>query len=110
MGIVNEIFDIMNNICLGPYYFDTAILLRNSYLVNAMLENRLSWDGLTKAEIIEISSVDSSLLCSFLQVPRTIPLEALFLVLQIDDINTIITKRRLLYFIEIMKKGKIDML
>ena len=63
MGIVNEILDIMNNICLGPYYFDTAILLRNSYLVNAMLANLQSWDGLAKAEIIEISSVDSSLLC-----------------------------------------------
>ena len=97
MGIVNEILDIMNNICLGPYYFNTAILLRNSYLVNAMLANCQSWYGLTKAEIKELSTVDSFLLCSFFQVPRTIPLEALFLELQIDDIKTIIKKRRLLY-------------
>ena len=49
MGIVSEILEILENIHLGPYYFEIAMILRNSCQINRMLFSAEALYNLSKA-------------------------------------------------------------
>ena len=110
MGIVSEIMDILENISLGPYYFHVAILLRNSLLVNGMLYNTDVWYNLSSRDIKELSDVDKHFLGRILRTPNSTPHESLYLELGIDEFDVILSKRRLLYFHDVITRRKKDML
>ena len=70
MGIVSEILEILENIHLGPYYFEIAMLFRNSCLINGMLFSADALYNLSKAQIEELSMVDRYFLRKVLKSPR----------------------------------------
>ena len=43
MGILNDIFNILDQVSFGQYHFKIALLLRESLLVNAVLYNSSVW-------------------------------------------------------------------
>ena len=81
---------------LGEFYFETAILLRESILINGMLTNSEIWYSLKKEEIKELENVDMTLLKKIFKVPFSTPSEAYFLELGILSLETIIKKRRII--------------
>ena len=109
-GLVNDIMDILDNMSLGTYYFHVAHLLRSSLLINGMLYNVDVTYNLSDSDVKELSKVDKSLLCKVMKVPNSTPTEALYLELGIEDFNAIISKRRLTYFHDVIKRPKKDML
>ena len=50
-GIVNRIMTLLDGIPFGKYYFEVAIILRNSLLVSSMLCNSEAWYNVTNAEL-----------------------------------------------------------
>ena len=110
MKIVSDIMEILETLSLGHHYFQTALLLRNSLLVNGMLTGVDAWSNLTAAEVKELSKVDRMLLGKILGSPRSSPEESYFLELGIEDFSTIISKRRVMYFHDIITRCKKDML
>ena len=104
-GIVSEIMDILENISLGPYYINVALLLRNSLLVNGMLFNTDVWYNLSSKDIKELSNVDRHLLCRILKTPTSTPQESLYLELGIEEFDVILSKRRLLYFHDVITRS-----
>lgn len=45
---INHICNMLNDLCLGDYYFEAAGVLRNSLLLSTLLSNSESWYNLTK--------------------------------------------------------------
>ena len=50
-GKITEIMTILETTPLGPHYFKTALLLRESLFLNSILTNADIWVGLTNEEI-----------------------------------------------------------
>ena len=94
-GIITQIMSILEDVCFGKYFFQVAIILRNSLLISSLLTNAEGWYNLTKSEIEELESVDERLLRKVLESPVSTPKEMLYLELGVLPIGFIIRMRRL---------------
>ena len=74
-GAVKQILSILDEICVGPFFFEIAMVLRNSLLVSSLLTNSEAWYGLTKQEIDTLESADLLLLRRIFEVPFSCPKE-----------------------------------
>ena len=98
VGIIGEIFVILDSISFGTHYFKFALLLRETLLLSAILYNCSVWYNVTKKEIQELSNVDSIFFSRLFSVPSKSPGESYFLETGVLEINTIIKSRRIVYF------------
>ena len=95
IGIVKNILDMLEGIPFGKFYYEVAVILRNSLLVSSILFNSEAWYNLTQAELNLIETVDIDFLRGVLKAPRSTPKEMFFLELGILPLREIIRKRRL---------------
>ena len=103
-GILKQVKNILEDMCLGPFYLEVALVLRNSLFLNGFLTNLESSYGLTDAEIEQLEKVDEQLLRAILECPCSVPKEMLYLELGVTPIRYIIMCRRLLFYQEILKQ------
>ena len=62
LGIVSQIVSILDTICLGGFYFESALRLRDSILVNGVLYNSEVWYDVKETEIRVLEQIDEALL------------------------------------------------
>ena len=94
-GAVQQIMQLLEDLCLGKYYFEAACLLRNSLLLSSLLSNSESWYDLTTNEIQKLESVDEQLLRKIFSAPFSTPKELLYLESGCIPIRFILKSRRL---------------
>ena len=58
---INQIMEILENICFGPYYFEVALVLRNSLFLSSFLFNSEAWYNVTSNDIDDLEKVDEIL-------------------------------------------------
>ena len=104
IGIVKKVRDILDNMCLGPYFFEVGVVLRNSLFLNGILTNLEASYGLTDAEIKELEQMDESLMRLILECPMSVPKEMLYLEVGITPIRFILMSRRLMFYQYILKQ------
>ena len=92
---VNVIMSKLEQLTLGPYYFQTAVIFRNSLLLSTMLTNVESWFGLTVKEVETLEKVDEQLLRRIMSAHSKTAIPALYLELGCVPIRFIIMKRRI---------------
>ena len=109
-GINSRILSILDGIPFGQYYFEVALILRNSLLVSSMLCNSESWYNITKAEMSLLESIDLQFLRSILKVPKSTPKEMLYLELGCLPFQYLIKKRRILFLHYLLNEKKNSML
>ena len=97
VGIISEITSTVDTIILGEHTFSTAVLMRDSRLVNGILTNCDVWYGVSKEDVNNLESLDRNLLRQILNSPISTPKESLYLELGLVDIETIIKSRRINY-------------
>jgi hypothetical protein len=51
-------FNLLENICFGPHFFELAMLLRESMLTNGTLINAEIWYNFSKNELEEFEVLD----------------------------------------------------
>ena len=90
--------------CLGPYFFEVALILRNSIFLNGFLTNLEASYGLTDAEIEQLEKIDESLLRAILECPFSVPKDILYLELGVTPIRHIVMSRRLSFYHDILKQ------
>ena len=110
LGIVNQILSLLEAVNFGPQYFEIAMLMRESMLVNGILTNSETWYNLLKAEVKELEEVDRLFLRKILSVPESTPGEAFFLELGILPFNVIIKARRINYLHYLLSRDKTEMM
>ena len=95
IGVTNQIMSILEEICFGNYYFQVAMILRNSLLISSLLTNAEAWYNLSSSDIAELEKADEDLLRKVLECPVSTPKEMLYLELGVSPIRNIIRSRRL---------------
>ena len=97
-GIVKQIKNILDEMCLGPYFIEVALILRNSLFINGILTNLEASYGLNESEIQQLEQMDECLLRTILECPISVPKEMLYLEVGATPIRYIIMSRRLMFY------------
>ena len=96
IGIVNQILGYLKEVSFGEYFFEMAVLFRQSMLLNGILCNSEVLYGLTKTHIETLESVDKFYWKKVFQCPVSTPTEVLFLETNTIPIRYAIMSRRLM--------------
>ena len=72
-GVVERIMTMIENIPFGKFYFEVAVILRNSLLISSLLSNSEAWYNVTKSELNLLETVDLILLRKTLKAPQSTP-------------------------------------
>ena len=79
MGVITVIMYILQELCLGPYYFELAMLLRQTIFLSVGLLNAETWINITKENIDELELADRVLLKQIFHLPKSACTPALYL-------------------------------
>ena len=109
-GILKQVKNILEDMCLGPFFFEVALILRNSIFLNGFLTNLEASYGLTDTELEQLEKLDESLLRSILECPFSAPKEILYLELGVTPIRYIVMSRRLNFYQDILKQSSDSLL
>ena len=110
VGCVNQIFNILENIVFGPHYFEIAVLLRASLLINGIMTNAEIWYNVSKSEIEDFEALDRLFFRRLFEVPSSTPKEAYYLELGVLPINILLKARRINYLYSLLNQNKTGML
>ena len=109
-GTVKDIVKMLDKMCLGPYLYKKAVVLRESMLVGTLLTCSAAWYNLTETDLLQLEQVDKALWCSLLEVSSTVPYDLVCLELGLEPFRYIIMKRRLIYLQHILKQKEYSLL
>ena len=110
LGTVKDIENMLDRMCLGPFMYQKAVILRDSMLVGTLLSCSEAWYNITEKELAQLEQVDKSLWCRLLEVARTIPYDLICLEVGLEPIRYIIMRRRLMYLQRNMKQNETSLL
>ena len=83
---------ILDGIPSGDFYFEVAVILRNSLLVSSLLSNSEAWYNVTKSELDYLETVNLMLLRNILKAKKSTPKEMLYIELGCIPFREIIRK------------------
>ena len=109
IGAVSSILTILNQVSFGKHYVQIGLLLRESLLLNSMLNNVEVWHGFYRVEEKELEGVDIILLRKLLYALISTPNESFSLELGIVPISIQLKVKRLSYLHYLLKKNKNEM-
>ena len=110
IGIINQIMEIMNSTYFGKYYFEVAMVLRSSLLLNSILLNSEAWVNLTNKNIRILEQMDESFLSKILEYEANNSNTIKYLELGIYPIRFEIMKRKIIFLQYILKQEKTSMM
>ena len=96
-GSINQVMSILEEICFGKYFFEVALVLRNSLFINSLIFNSEAWYNITKKDYEELEMADEILLRRILECPAATPKEMLYLEMACLPIRFIIMGRRIMF-------------
>ena len=106
VGLISDIFNILESTSFGPHYFQIALLLRRSLLINGSLFNSDVWYNMTENDFKDISYLDKVFFSRLYSLPKKTPTEGFYLENGEIDLKTEIKVRRLIYFHNLLKRDK----
>ena len=104
IGISNEIVAILDEMCLGPYYFIVAVILRQALLISVLLFNSETWLRLTKENMKMLESIDLMLLRKLLKTPISTPKVSLYLETGCLPLRYVVKRKRIMYLHHILTR------
>ena len=96
--------------CLGPYLFSKAVVLRDSMLVGTLLSCSEVWYGVTEDDLSRLEQADKGFWCSLVEIARTVPYELVCLELGVLPLRFIIMRRRLVYLQHVLKENETSLI
>ena len=102
IGIVNQILSLLKEISFGEYYFEMAVLFRQSMLLNGILCNSEVLYGVNKGHIESLEAIDNYYWIKVFNCPISTPIETFFLETNTIPIKYILKSRRLMYYWNIL--------
>lgn len=97
VGIVNQIMSLLKEISFGSYFFQMALVFRNSQLINGTLYNMEGLHGVKNKHLDVIEECDKMFFRNIFECPQGTPLEAFFLETSTIPFRFILQGRRLMY-------------
>ena len=106
IGYISQIFTILDNVCFGEHFFEMALLLRESLLINAVLFTSEIWYNLNQKDIQDLEYLDKVFFCRLMGTPKTIQTEAYYLEFGTFNVEVYIKSRRILYYHNLVNRDK----
>ena len=110
MGIRSQLSCILNTISLGAFYFEVAMILRESSYLNAILFCCESWYYLSKKQLEVFEYADAKFLQICFRSSDKTTREAYYLETGKLRIKHVIVKRRMMMLFQILKREESDLL
>ena len=110
IGIKSQISSLLQSLSLGSYYFEIAMILRESMFLNSILVNSETWYGVNKRQIELLEAADVRLFEVFFKSHSKTVRNAYFAETGLLKINHIMSKRRLMFLQMILKRNDSDLL
>ena len=104
MGIISEITSILDGLCLGAHYFTTALMMRQSMLIQVLLSNSETWLRLTKKDLGKLEGIDRMFLRRIFHVPNSVPISFLYLETGCIPLEYTIKTRRIMFLHHILTR------
>ena len=100
----------LQELCLGKWYYEAAMIFRNSLLLSTLLTNAESWYSWTAKDLSDLEKIDETLLRKIVEAPAKSPIEALYLELGATPIKFLLMMRRIMYLNHMLKQDEESML
>ena len=104
-GISNQILSLLKQISFEKFYFQMAILVRSSLLINGTLFNVEALHGIKNKHLESVKG----LMRKIFDCPQGTPLEAFFIETSTLPIRFILMGRRLMYFWTVLNKPETEL-
>ena len=102
IGAISNIMNILKEVSLGNFYYEMAILMRQSIFLSSVLLNSETWINLTKNDINDLERLDETLLRRYLDAPSKSPIPGLYLELGVYPVRYHIMEKRLMFLHQIL--------
>ena len=93
-GAADQIIQMLSDLCLGKYYFQSAIILRTSLFLASLISNAEAWVNLSPKNISDLEKIDEQLLRDLLSAQTKTPIETLYLETGSMPVRYVIFARR----------------
>ena len=110
VSAVSQIMSMLKQLSLGHYYFEIALVLRETILISKMTSSSETWYDLTKQEIRQLEQIDEMYLLQVFCAPRNTPRLNLYVECGILPLQYVIKSRRMMYYWHIMHLDKNELL
>ena len=97
IGAVSQILSMINRVSLGHNYFEIALIMKESMLDSKLLSNSEIWYNVTKDQYTKLERIGEMFMRRFLNVPISVPKEALYIEGGCLPIKYLVKIRRLMY-------------
>ena len=106
IGMCNEIITILDNLYLGQYHFQIALLLRQAMLLSVLLFNADTWLRLSKDDLRKLESIDLMFLRKLFGVPISTPKPSLYLESGCMPLRYVIKGKRIMFLHHILTRNE----
>ena len=110
IGAVGQVTQMLSDLCLGKFYFQSAIILRSSLFLSSLISNSESWVNLSPKNVSDLEKIDEQLLRDLLSAQRNTPKEILYLETGSIPVRFVIISRRINFLHYILCEDKNSLL
>ena len=101
---------MMSQVSLGHYFYEIALIMRDSMLVSKLLSNSEIWYNMTKDQYIKLERIDELFFRRIFNVPISTPKESFYIEAGCLPLKYVIKIRRMMYLWHILHIKKEELL
>ena len=94
-GASIQVTQMLSDLCLGKYYFQSAMILRSSLFLSSLISNSEAWVNVSAKNVSDLERIDEQLLRDFLVAQRNTPKETLYLETGSIPVRFVMISRRI---------------
>ena len=106
IGAANQVMQMSRDLCLGNFFFEGALILRNALFLSSLISNSEAWVNLTEKNLADIEAVDEQLLRDILYAHAKTAKELHYLDTGALPVRYVILSRRLNFLHYILCKNE----
>ena len=110
IGIISQVSSMLSSVCLGSFYIDIALVLRDAKLVNSIMVNSEVWHNVHLKHIQSLEKADSDLLRTIMNSHSKTAIEAYFFELGKFPLRFTLAKRRFMYYWHILHRDDSELI
>ena len=106
IGAVSQIISMLNQVSLGHYYFEIALVMRETMLISKIVSNSEVWYNISKDQYSKLERIDEMFIRRIFNLPISVPKESLYIETGALSIKYLIKIRRMMYLWQLLHTDK----
>ena len=107
---MSEIISVLNQVSLGHFYFEIALVLRDSMLISKLIYSSEIWYNVSKDQYSKLEEIDEMYFRRIFELPKSTPRIGLYIECGKIPAKYIIKTRRILYLWHILHLDENELL